>query len=199
MERMAGMIEVGDEVPVGGGYDFVADEEEGYVRGREEGEHIGLDLGGDTRGGGEGGDSAVGGGDGDRDPGADEGADEVRVAVKELDVVDEGARLEEVMAKLHALVALLFLLPLLSSSFNIDSPTDRRILVLVDDLALQSSHSIFFNSLRSGGFDLDFKLADDPKLALQRYGQYLYDALILFAPSITSNSLFLSVSKNEKS
>ncbi|XP_020256700.1 dolichyl-diphosphooligosaccharide--protein glycosyltransferase 48 kDa subunit-like isoform X3 [Asparagus officinalis] len=89
------------------------------------------------------------------------------------------------MAKLHALVALLFLLPLLSSSFNIDSPTDRRILVLVDDLALQSSHSIFFNSLRSGGFDLDFKLADDPKLALQRYGQYLYDALILFAPSIT--------------
>ncbi|KAF2283602.1 hypothetical protein GH714_012154 [Hevea brasiliensis] len=39
-------------------------------------------------------------------------------------------------------------------------------------------------SLKSRGFDLDFKLADDPKLALQRYGQYLYDGLVLFSPSV---------------
>ncbi|KAJ6413095.1 hypothetical protein OIU84_005998 [Salix udensis] len=76
------------------------------------------------------------------------------------------------------------LLPILSLSFSTDSPTDRRLLVLLDDLSLKSSHSIFFNSLKSRGFDLDFKLADDPKLALQRYGQYLYDGLILFSPSI---------------
>lgn len=34
------------------------------------------------------------------------------------------------------------------------------------------------------GYDLDFKLADDPRLGLQRYGEYLYDALVLFAPSV---------------
>ncbi|CAK7339518.1 unnamed protein product [Dovyalis caffra] len=82
------------------------------------------------------------------------------------------------------ILSITLLLPVLSLSFSPDSPTDRRLLVLLDDLSLKSSHSIFFNSLKSRGFDLDFKLADDPKLALQRYGQYLYDALILFSPSI---------------
>ncbi|CAI9758385.1 unnamed protein product [Fraxinus pennsylvanica] len=78
---------------------------------------------------------------------------------------------------------LLSFLPLLTISFSPDQPTDRRILVLLDDLALKSSHSIFFTSLQSRGFDLDFKLADDPSIAVKRYGQYLYDGLILFSPS----------------
>ncbi|KAJ6420016.1 hypothetical protein OIU84_030023 [Salix udensis] len=82
------------------------------------------------------------------------------------------------------ILSVILLLPVLSLSFSPDSPSDRRLLVLFDDLSLKSSHSIFFNSLKSRGFDLDFKLADDPKLALQRYGQYLYDGLILFSPSI---------------
>ncbi|XP_051135012.1 dolichyl-diphosphooligosaccharide--protein glycosyltransferase 48 kDa subunit-like [Andrographis paniculata] len=69
------------------------------------------------------------------------------------------------------------------ASFSEVSPADRRVLVLLDDLAIKSSHSIFFKSLESRGFDLDFKLADDPKLALQRYGQYFYDAVVLFAPT----------------
>lgn len=78
----------------------------------------------------------------------------------------------------------LVLIPILCSSFSPEKPSDRRILVLLDDFALKSSHSLFFNSLQSRGFDLDFKLADDPKIALQRYGQYLYDALVLFSPTI---------------
>ncbi|XP_010547491.1 PREDICTED: dolichyl-diphosphooligosaccharide--protein glycosyltransferase 48 kDa subunit [Tarenaya hassleriana] len=77
----------------------------------------------------------------------------------------------------------LLLLPALCLTFSVENPTDRRLLVLLDDLSLKSSHSVFFNSLKSRGFDLDFKLAEDPKLALQRYGQYLYDGLIIFAPS----------------
>ncbi|KAK6241233.1 hypothetical protein SCA6_006622 [Theobroma cacao] len=76
------------------------------------------------------------------------------------------------------------ILPFLCNSFAPETPTDRRVLVLLDDFAIKSSHSLYFNSLKSRGFDLDFKLADDPKIALQRYGQYLYDALILFCPSI---------------
>lgn len=75
------------------------------------------------------------------------------------------------------------LLPVLTLAFSAENPTDRRILVLLDDVSLKSSHSIFFSSLQSRGFDLDFKLADDPKLSLQRYGQYLYDGLILFTPT----------------
>ncbi|KAF5182453.1 Dolichyl-diphosphooligosaccharide--protein glycosyltransferase subunit [Thalictrum thalictroides] len=78
----------------------------------------------------------------------------------------------------------ILLLPLLCQSFSTANPTDKRILVLLDDLAIKSSHSIFFKSLQQRGFKLDFKLADDPKISLHRYGQYLYDGLILFSPSI---------------
>ncbi|KAG8368275.1 hypothetical protein BUALT_Bualt15G0028300 [Buddleja alternifolia] len=76
------------------------------------------------------------------------------------------------------------LFAILCVSFSEENPTDRRVLVLLDDFAIKSSHSIFFKSLESRGLDLDFKLADDPKLALQRYGRYLYDAAILFAPTV---------------
>nr|KYP66054.1 Dolichyl-diphosphooligosaccharide--protein glycosyltransferase 48 kDa subunit [Cajanus cajan] len=86
------------------------------------------------------------------------------------------------MSKL--ILLFLALIPLLCSSFSPETPSDRRVLVLLDDFALKSSHSLFFNSLKSRGFDLHFHLADDPKIALQRYGQYLFDALILFSPTI---------------
>ncbi|XP_019173145.1 PREDICTED: dolichyl-diphosphooligosaccharide--protein glycosyltransferase 48 kDa subunit-like [Ipomoea nil] len=75
------------------------------------------------------------------------------------------------------------LCPILTRSFSPDNPTDRRILVLLDDSSLKSSHSLFFNSLQSRGFALEFKLADDPTISVQRYGQYLYDGIILFSPS----------------
>jgi oligosaccharyltransferase complex subunit beta len=92
------------------------------------------------------------------------------------------------------------LLLILSLSFSTYSPTNHRLLILLDNLSLKSSHSIFFNSLKFCGFDLDFKLVDDPKLALQSYGQYLYDNLILFSPSIetkflNSNKLLFVVNK----
>ncbi|KAF5736066.1 hypothetical protein HS088_TW14G00200 [Tripterygium wilfordii] len=89
------------------------------------------------------------------------------------------------MANLSIFVTLILIsiLPYVSLSFSPDSPTDRRVLILLDDFSVKSSHSIFFSSLKSRGFVLDFKLSDDPKLSIQRYGQYLYDALILFSPS----------------
>lgn len=87
-------------------------------------------------------------------------------------------------SKAPIFLALFLLLPALSFSFSPEkSSGGQRVLVLVDDLAITSSHSVFFASLKSRGFDLDFKLADDPKLALKRYGQYLYDGLVLFSPS----------------
>ncbi|MBA0601653.1 hypothetical protein Gorai_004825, partial [Gossypium raimondii] len=85
---------------------------------------------------------------------------------------------------LICIASISILLPFLCNAFSPESPTDRRVLVLLDDFAIKSSHSLYFNALKSRGFDLEFKLADDPKIALQRYGQYLYDALILFCPSV---------------
>ncbi|XP_020578404.1 dolichyl-diphosphooligosaccharide--protein glycosyltransferase 48 kDa subunit isoform X2 [Phalaenopsis equestris] len=89
------------------------------------------------------------------------------------------------MAKMvfHLLFVLL-LLPLVCESFSAENPTNRRLLVLVDDLAIRSSHSLFFKSLESRGFILEFRLADDPKISLQRYGHYLYDGLVIFSPSV---------------
>ncbi|KAF3660690.1 Dolichyl-diphosphooligosaccharide--protein glycosyltransferase 48 kDa subunit [Capsicum annuum] len=86
---------------------------------------------------------------------------------------------------LLSLLTFLFL-SIICNAFSPENPTDRKVLVLLDDLSVKSSHSLYFQSLQSRGYDLDFKLADDPRVALQRYGQYLYDALILFSPTIES-------------
>lgn len=40
------------------------------------------------------------------------------------------------------------------------------------------------SSISDRGFDLTFKTADDPSLSLIKYGQFLYDHLIIFAPSV---------------
>merc|ERR1711976_95312 len=60
----------------------------------------------------------------------------------------------------------------------------KRTLVLVDNWSIRETHSIFFRSLRDDGFDLTFKQADDSNLALVKYGEYLYDNLVLFSPSV---------------
>ena len=59
-----------------------------------------------------------------------------------------------------------------------------KTLVLLENLSIKETHSVFFNDLESRGYDLVFKLADEPNLALSKYGEYLYDNLIIFAPSV---------------
>lgn len=58
------------------------------------------------------------------------------------------------------------------------------ILVLLDNLAIRETHSVFFKSLQDRGFHLTFKTADDPGLSLMKYGEYLFQHLILFSPSV---------------
>lgn len=41
------------------------------------------------------------------------------------------------------------------------------------------------------GFELTFKTADDSSLALVKYGEFLYDNLILFSPSVEGNEIQL--------
>ena len=62
--------------------------------------------------------------------------------------------------------------------------TPKKTLVLLENLYIRDTHSIFFDDLKARGYQLTFKLADDPNLALSKYGEYLYDHLVIFAPSV---------------
>ncbi|NWJ03028.1 OST48 glycosyltransferase, partial [Crypturellus undulatus] len=59
-----------------------------------------------------------------------------------------------------------------------------RTLVLLENGSLRDTHSLFFRSLADRGFDLTFRTADDAGLSLIKYGEFLYDNLIIFSPSI---------------
>ena len=60
----------------------------------------------------------------------------------------------------------------------------QKTLVLLENDSLKVSHSIFFEDLQKRGHQLVFKLADDSSLSLSKYGEYLYQNLIIFAPSV---------------
>lgn len=62
----------------------------------------------------------------------------------------------------------------------------RRILVIVENEDIQKSHQRFFNDLEKNGFTLVFKNVDDKSVILERWGEFAYDHLILFAPSAKS-------------
>ncbi|KAJ8320210.1 hypothetical protein KUTeg_001797 [Tegillarca granosa] len=66
---------------------------------------------------------------------------------------------------------------------------NKRTLILVDNWSVRETHSIFFRTLRDRGFELTFKTADDASLSLVKYGEFLYDNLILFSPSVEGDPL----------
>nr|XP_032818171.1 dolichyl-diphosphooligosaccharide--protein glycosyltransferase 48 kDa subunit [Petromyzon marinus] len=59
-----------------------------------------------------------------------------------------------------------------------------KTLVLLDNHAIKDTHSVFLSSLADRGFELTYKTADDPSLSLIKYGEFLYDHLIIFSPSV---------------
>jgi len=69
-----------------------------------------------------------------------------------------------------------------------------KTLVLLDSTFIKETHSRFFRGLKDRGFELTFKLADDTSLSLIKYGEFLYDHLIIFAPSVESFGGQLDVS-----
>ncbi|XP_054160943.1 dolichyl-diphosphooligosaccharide--protein glycosyltransferase 48 kDa subunit-like [Oppia nitens] len=64
------------------------------------------------------------------------------------------------------------------------SPPPPDTLVLLDNLSIRETHSIFFRSLQQRGFQLTYRSADDPNLSLVKYGSHIYKNLIIFAPSV---------------
>nr|CAG4647021.1 EOG090X05EE [Megafenestra aurita] len=73
------------------------------------------------------------------------------------------------------------------------SCADKETLVLLDNLAIRETHSIFFKSLSDRGYSLTFKAVDDSNLVLAKYGQYLYKNLVIFSPSVEEFGGSLSV------
>lgn len=66
-------------------------------------------------------------------------------------------------------------------------------LVLVDTLATRETHSIFLKSLQERGHEVTVKAADDPSLQLSRYGEYIYQNLVILAPGVEEFGGALSV------
>ena len=69
----------------------------------------------------------------------------------------------------------------------------KRVLVLLDNSSIKETHSMFFKGLVDQGFSLTFKVADDPTIVLKKYGEYLFEHLILFSPSVEDFGGSLSV------
>jgi len=60
----------------------------------------------------------------------------------------------------------------------------ENVLVVLDKPSMLETHSIFLEQLSIKGFQTTVKLAGDPSLALKKYGEYLYQHLVLFSPSV---------------
>lgn len=65
-----------------------------------------------------------------------------------------------------------------------DDGQGRRLLVLLDNYGIRDTHSTFFRSLKERGFQTTYKVADDSDLALSKYGEYLFDHVLLFCPNV---------------
>ena len=58
-----------------------------------------------------------------------------------------------------------------------------RTLVLLENHHQVYSFSLLFDHLSEHNFELNFRLADDSSLILSQYGEYLYENLLIMAPS----------------
>lgn len=59
----------------------------------------------------------------------------------------------------------------------------ERVLVLIDDAKIEQTHSVFLNGLKQR-FEVVVKKADDSTLALIKYGEFLYQHVVILAPSV---------------
>jgi oligosaccharyltransferase complex subunit beta len=57
-----------------------------------------------------------------------------------------------------------------------------RALVLVDDVNISNSHSLFLSSLKARGAKVTVSLSTDPKLRLREYGEYIWELVVVFSP-----------------
>eukprot|EP00049_Salpingoeca_infusionum_P000799 m.42437 g.42437 ORF g.42437 m.42437 type:complete len:416 (-) comp10692_c0_seq1:2626-3873(-) len=61
---------------------------------------------------------------------------------------------------------------------------DKRVLVLMDNAATKNTHSFFLSFLENNGFSVKYAMADSPSVHLHRFGERLFDHLVLFCPTV---------------
>mmetsp|Transcript_31740 Transcript_31740/g.53546 ORF Transcript_31740/g.53546 Transcript_31740/m.53546 type:complete len:461 (+) Transcript_31740:33-1415(+) len=64
----------------------------------------------------------------------------------------------------------------------------KRTLVLLDDLEKVPMYSLFFEDLTARGHNLFYEQAESQTLQLKSYGEYKYDNILFFAPSVEKMS-----------
>jgi len=84
----------------------------------------------------------------------------------------------------------MLLLPVISLVLNflLAQCAASRVLVLYDDPFVRASHSTYFADLISRGYEVSIKAASDRSLKLRDWDEWLYDKIIIFAPSVIGES-----------
>jgi len=101
-------------------------------------------------------------------------------------------------------IILLAIFAIVQSNSSSDAPGGKKVLAVLENSGIKSSHSIFFNSLEEKGYTIDYVGHEDRNIKFKKYGEWLYDNLIIFAPSasditgITSDDVldFIDAGKN---
>ena len=63
-----------------------------------------------------------------------------------------------------------------------------KVLVLQDDPLIRSTHSTYFRELHSQGHTVTIKSVTDSSLKLRDWDDWIYDKLVIFAPSATGRT-----------
>eukprot|EP00002_Diphylleia_rotans_P024562 TRINITY_DN4859_c0_g2_i1.p1 TRINITY_DN4859_c0_g2~~TRINITY_DN4859_c0_g2_i1.p1 ORF type:complete len:434 (-),score=94.55 TRINITY_DN4859_c0_g2_i1:295-1596(-) len=75
------------------------------------------------------------------------------------------------------------------AAFGVATVREKPTLVLLDSTLLLQTHSIYFKSLQEKGHTLDYWVTGgDSELKIKAYEEYIYDNIILFAPSASEYS-----------
>ena len=72
---------------------------------------------------------------------------------------------------------------LLSVPAIIASSQGSKVLVILENTALKSTHSSYFSALSSRGYQLTYAAANAPDLKIKDWDNYLYEQIIVFASS----------------
>jgi oligosaccharyltransferase complex subunit beta len=75
-------------------------------------------------------------------------------------------------------------------ALNVATP---RTLILIDDNSLRASHTEFFDSLSNAGHSLTVAHVYEDIARLERYGEFFYENLIIFAPTAEELNEFISL------
>ncbi|KFD58798.1 hypothetical protein M513_00491, partial [Trichuris suis] len=75
----------------------------------------------------------------------------------------------------------LLLIALLVSPFGANG---GNVLVLIDSPLAHATYSQYFQALSDSGFKMTYRMADDPTVQLFKYGELLYEHVLLLAPTV---------------